>query len=186
MPLPSLEILSAILLASELSLALSKRAGRATGRDRWSLPLLWLVIGLSIWAGFEFRARVPAGRVPAPLAFYLAGLVCFVIGLVFRWTAIVCLGRFFTVNVAIAADHQLTTSGPYRYLRHPSYTGALLIFLGFGLCTLNFLALAAILLPITAAFLWRIHVEETALRANFGTRYDDYAARTWRVFPFVW
>lgn len=123
---------------------------------------------------------------PQPLACYLTGLVLFVLGLIIRWTAIIHLGRFFTVNVAIAKDHQLITTGPYRFVRHPSYTGTFFIFFGFGLCMLNFFAMAAILIPISAAFVWRIHVEEMALRENFGDRYRDYAARTWRVIPMVW
>ena len=77
----------------------------------------------------------------------------------------------------------MITTGLYRYVRHPSYTGSLLIFLGLGLCTLNYCALAAIFLPICAAFLWRIAVEEQALRAAFGERYDDYAKATGQLLP---
>ncbi|MEP7072434.1 MAG: isoprenylcysteine carboxylmethyltransferase family protein [Verrucomicrobiota bacterium] len=185
MRLPSLEILSALLLASELTLALRKRAAPATGRDRWSLPLLWTVIGLSISLGFELRAGAPSGRVPMALLFYFAGLAFFAIGLIIRWVAILHLGRFFTVDVAIAQDHRLITTGPYRYVRHLSYTDALLVFLGFSLCTLNFYAMAAILIPISGAFLWRIHVEETALRATFGNQYREYATRTGRLIPLL-
>ena len=159
MTLPSLTSLSAVLFASEVALAIWKRAGAkaSAGKDRRSLVLLWL-----------------------------AGLALFLVGLVIRWAAIIHLGRFFTVNVAIAEDHRLITTGPYRYVRHPSYSGSLLLFLGLGLCTLNFYALVAIFLPICAAFLWRIHVEETALRAAFGDRYKSYAAKTRRIIPWVY
>ena len=103
-----------------------------------------------------------------------------------RWVAITHLGRFFTVNVAIAEDHKLITTGPYRYVRHPSYTGLSLIFLGFGLCMLNILSLAAVFLPISVAFIWRMHVEEAALREVFGESYHTYATRTRRIIPFVY
>ena len=186
MRLPSLEIVCLVLVVSELSLALFKRAGRATGRDRLTLPLLWLVISASIWLAFYCRAHFPEARVPAPLTFYLIGLALFVVGLMIRWVAIIHLGRFFTVNVAIAQDHKLITDGPYRYVRHPSYSGAFLIFLGLALCLQNFYSLVAILLPISIAFVWRIHVEENALRATFGERYRDYATSTRRVFPRIW
>lgn len=174
-----------MLFASEAALSIWKRAGAtaSAGRDRRSLGLLWLVIGLSLWAGFVLRARMPAGRMPFPLPCYLAGLALFLAGLVIRWAAIIHLGRFFTVNVAIAEDHRLITTGPYHYVRHPSYSGSLLIFLGLGLCTLNAYALMAIFLPICAAFLWRIRVEEQALRAAFGSRYDAYARATGAVLP---
>ncbi len=120
MNLPSVNVLSAILLASELALALTKRSkSRATGKDRFTLPLLWTVIGLSIWAAFFLRAACPQGRLPYPRVFYIIGLILFVLGLIVRWAAIIYLGRFFTVNVAIAEDHQLITTGPYRFVRHP-------------------------------------------------------------------
>ena len=187
MKLPSLNVLSAALLASELALALARRSKiRSTGKDRLTLPLLWTIILLSIWAGFYLRAVFPQGQLPHRLTVYLIGLILFLLGLVIRWISIIHLGRFFTVNVAIAEDHQLIITGPYRFVRHPSYTGSLLIFLGYGLCMLNIFSLAAVFLPVAAAFLWRMHVEETALREAFGERYRDYATRTRRLIPLVY
>ncbi len=191
MKLPSFAALSAILLASEIALALAKRSKLpgsrgAAGRDRWTLPLLWTVIFSGIFTGFFLRGALPQGRIPHPEIVYLTGLFLFVVGLIIRWIAIVHLGRFFTVNVAIAEDHELIQTGPYRYVRHPSYTGTLLIFLGFGLCTLNYFSLAAVFLPITAAFIWRMNVEEHALRDAFGERYRDYSSHTRRILPLVY
>jgi protein-S-isoprenylcysteine O-methyltransferase Ste14 len=187
MKLPSVNLLSAILLASEVALALTKRSkSQATGKDRFTLPLLWTVIGLSIWAAFFLQAVFPQGRLPYPRVFYLIGLNLFVLGLIVRWAAIIYLGRFFTVNLAIAEDHQLITTGPYRFVRHPSYTGTFLIFLGYGLCMLNIFSLAVVFLPVATAFLWRMHVEETALCDAFGESYLAYAARTRRLIPFVY
>jgi protein-S-isoprenylcysteine O-methyltransferase len=187
MKLPSFTTLSALLLASEVALALSKRSkSRVAGKDRFTLPLLWIVIGVSIFAAFFLREAFPQGRLPHPHTFYVVGLILFMLGLIIRWVAIIYLGRFFTVNVAIAEDHQLITTGPYRYARHPSYTGTLLIFLGFGLCMLNIFSLAAVVLPITAAFLWRMHVEEAALKEAFGDRYLSYVASTRRLIPHVY
>jgi protein-S-isoprenylcysteine O-methyltransferase len=186
MKLPSITTLSALLLASEIALSLSKRSkSRAAGKDRLTLPLLWIVIGVSIFAAFFLREMLPQGKLPHPQVFYVIGLVLFVLGLIVRWIAIIHLGRFFTVNVAIAHDHELITTGPYRYVRHPSYTGTLLIFLGFGLCLLNIFSLAAMFLPIAAAFLWRMHVEEAALRAAL-VKYAAYAANTKRLIPFLY
>ncbi len=187
MKLPSFTTLSAILLASEVALAVAKRSkSHTSGKDRLTLPLLWAVIALSITAGLYLRGLFPEAAFSHRRTCYLVGLALFLLGLVVRWVAIIHLGRFFTVNVAIADDHQLITTGPYRYVRHPSYTGTLLIFLGFGLCTLNYFSLAAIFLPIAAAFLWRMHVEETALRGAFGKTYDLYASQTRRLIPGVY
>ncbi|MEO7166670.1 MAG: isoprenylcysteine carboxylmethyltransferase family protein [Spartobacteria bacterium] len=191
MKFPSFATLSAVLLASEIALALAKRSKLpgsrgAAGRDRWTLPLLWTVIFSGIFTGFFLRGALPQGRIPYPEIVFFTGLILFILGLIIRWIAIVHLGRFFTVNVAIAADHELIKTGPYRHVRHPSYTGTLLIFLGFGLCTLNYFSLAVIFLPITAAFLWRMHVEEEALKEAFGDRYLSYAASTRRLIPLIY
>jgi protein-S-isoprenylcysteine O-methyltransferase len=186
MKLPSVNLLSAILLASELVLALARRSKtRSTGKDRFTLPVLWTIIFLSIWAGFYLRTAFPQGQLPYRVTVYLIGLILFALGLVIRWVAIIHLGRFFTVNVAIAEDHRLITTGPYRFVRHPSYTGSLFIFLGYGLCMLNIFSLATVFLPVSVAFLWRMHVEEAALRGAFGKRYLTYAASTARIVPWL-
>lgn len=188
MKLPSILVLSAILVASELLLAVGRRSKtrQSNAKDRLTLPLLWAVIGMSIWAGFYLRAVFPQAALSHGRTIYLVGLVLFFIGLVIRWSAIIYLGRFFTVNVAIAKDHELITAGPYRFVRHPSYSGALLIFLGFGLCLLNLLSFLAVFIPITIAFLWRVHVEEVALREAFGERYERYARTAARLVPWCY
>lgn len=85
--------------------------------------------------------------------------------------SILYLGRFFTINVAIAADHRLIDSGPYRFIRHPGYTGGLLLFLGLALCMGNWLSVAVIMVPIFAAFYRRMNVEESALSEALGEPY---------------
>jgi protein-S-isoprenylcysteine O-methyltransferase len=108
------------------------------------------------------------------------------IGVVLRWCAILSLGRFFTVNVAIVSDHRLVEAGPYRWLRHPSYAGALLAFLGLGLCLDNWAALAVLMVPVSVVFWWRMRIEEAALFETFGERYRDYMRRTRRLIPFIY
>lgn len=174
-------------LISELLLGACRRARSGTkARDANSLRLLWVVIGLSIFAAVQVAPRWRTAAIPAPAFCAAAGIACFSAGLILRWLSIVWLGRFFTVNVAIAHDHQLVESGPYRLLRHPSYTGALLAFLGFGLSLQNWAALLVILGPISFAFLYRIRVEERALLATFGDRYRAYQQRAKRLVPFIY
>jgi protein-S-isoprenylcysteine O-methyltransferase len=110
----------------------------------------------------------------------------FVTGLALRWWAIVHLGRFFTVDVAIADDHRVVATGPYRFVRHPSYTGAIVAFVGYGICLGNRVSLLALAVPVTLAFLQRIKVEEAALHAALGDAYGDYAQRTRALLPFVY
>src|SRR5207244_1375596 len=99
---------------SELGLALTRRSGKGTvSRDRYSLALLWGIILLSIWLSLAAVWLIPAAKLPHPRACYLIGVVLFAGGIVLRWYSIFFLGRFFTVDVAIAAEHRLIDSGPY-------------------------------------------------------------------------
>lgn len=173
---------------SEIALAVRKRSGRskARSRDAATLWLVWFAIGVGLVAAGWISQNVVAGRFEASVGQVASALSLFVSGIALRWWAILVLGRFFTVDVAIHEDHRLVTRGPYRRLRHPSYTGALLAFVGLGLTLHNWLALAAFVAPILAALLVRIHVEERALAEQFGAEWVEHCARTWRLAPFVW
>ena len=180
-------VLGLIYVLSELGLSLKKRAKVDAARDvdRGSLLLLWLVIVAAVTLAFNLAYRIPAADMPAPALRY-AGVALFAAGLAIRWYAIIHLGRFFTVNVSIAADHRLIDTGPYRIVRHPSYTGALMAFLGLGLCMANWASLAALFVPIVLVFLRRINVEEAVLITAFGDQYRDYMRRTQRLVPAIY
>lgn len=180
--------LGAIYIASELGLALMKRAKAGSSRivDRGSLRLLWIVIVASVVLGFFVATWVPGAAMTGAPLLGEVGVGLFASGLALRWYAIVHLGRFFTVNVAIAVDHRLNDRGPYRLIRHPSYTGALMAFLGMGLCLGNWASLAVISVPIVLAFLRRMRVEEAALLQAFGDEYRAYMNRTQRLIPGVY
>jgi protein-S-isoprenylcysteine O-methyltransferase Ste14 len=107
-------------------------------------------------------------------------------GLALRWWAILSLGRAFTVDVAIAEGQRMVERGLYRVIRHPSYTDSILSFVGFRLAPGNWASLLAIVVPITAAFLYRIGVEECALQAGLGEDYTRYMRRTRRLLPFLY
>ena len=107
-------------------------------------------------------------------------------GVIFRFIAIKQLGRFFTVNVTIRNDHQLIQSGLYKYLRHPSYCGSLISFLGFGISLNNWLSIIFIIIPYSLAVMYRIKVEEKVLTEQFGKQYLDYKKHTKRIIPFIY
>lgn len=88
--------------------------------------------------------------------------------------------------VAIDKDHSLVLVGPFRWVRHPAYTGLLLAFLGVGLSLSNWLSVALVMVPISLALLYRIEVEERALGERFGAAYERYAARTKRLIPWLY
>jgi len=187
MKLPSAELLGLCFGLSEVALGLFKRSGtKSAGTDRSSLRVLWLVILLSVTAAIVAALVLPQARSHWLARGYALGVALFAAGLVLRWYAIVYLGRFFTVDVAIAADHHVVDSGPYRALRHPSYTGALLAFVGYGICLGNWVSLVAVTLPITWAFMRRIEVEEAALNRALGESYAAYSRRTRRLLPWVY
>ncbi len=133
----------------------------------------------------EFVAR--AEMVPAPWSgWVLAGAPLVVAGTGLRVWAIRVLGSAFTGVVQTTAEQPLINAGPYRVLRHPSYTGVLVAFLGEALLlksALGALLTLAVMLPV---YLYRIRHEETALRAHFGERYAAYQARTSALIPWLW
>ena len=116
----------------------------------------------------------------------MAGTVIFALGVVLRWWAIIHLGRFFTVDVALAADHRVIDTGPYRLMRHPSYTGLLLMYVGFALTLDNLIALPVVLIPVMLSLLQRMRIEETALLGALGENYAAYCRRTKRLVPMVY
>jgi protein-S-isoprenylcysteine O-methyltransferase len=187
MKFPIAGILGLVYVTSELLLTVTKRA-RTTGksRDAQSWRLMWIVITLSMFFGMLVAQKYRAAGLPGRQFLNVAGIIVFAFGLGFRAYAIWRLGRFFTVNVTIAADHQLVDSGPYRLIRHPSYTGALLAFFGIALTLGNWLSLLVVMLPVFAVFVYRMNVEERALTAGLGDNYRAYIARTKRLVPFVY
>lgn len=172
---------------SESAISLRRRAARhLAGGDKGSLGVIWIVgfasISLAFVAArlFAFADVAVLRQVPA------IGAAVFGLGVAWRWYAITHLGRFFTVNVAIAEDHRLVETGPYRWLRHPSYTGWLVAVAGLGLCLGNGLSLVILLTATLGLIVWRIGLEEAVLRAAFGEAYSAYARKTWRLVPFVY
>jgi protein-S-isoprenylcysteine O-methyltransferase Ste14 len=109
-----------------------------------------------------------------------------ILGLGVRVVAIVTLGRAFSTNVATRAGQRLQRSGLYSLVRHPSYLGLELILLAFALHARTWACFAVVLVPPTLAVLYRIHVEETALRLAFGADYEDYSRSTKRLIPGVY
>jgi protein-S-isoprenylcysteine O-methyltransferase Ste14 len=105
---------------------------------------------------------------------------------VLRGWSIKTLGAYFTASVKVSTDQPVITAGPYRMLRHPSYTGLLLIVTGIGLASANWVGLAGMALLTLAGLLWRIHAEERALLTTLGDPYRAYAARHKRLVPLVW
>ncbi|MBZ5637756.1 MAG: isoprenylcysteine carboxylmethyltransferase family protein [Acidobacteriia bacterium] len=177
----------ALFPASEIVLAVVKRANPSLAdvQDRGSMRLLWAAISLGVALAIVTRG-VPEARLPgSPGLLGVIALVLMVLGLGIRWTAIITLGRLFTVDVAIQREHTVVETGLYHYVRHPSYAGLLIAFVGLGVSFGNWLGMLLLLLPITLAVGNRILKEERALTASLGAAYASYCARTKRLVPGV-
>jgi protein-S-isoprenylcysteine O-methyltransferase len=172
---------------SEITISTVMRAKRdSRGADKGSLRLIWLVINISMISAMLVALFLPYGYWAGGKILYWSGFALFAFGLALRWYSIAYLGKFFTVHVAVASDQTVIDTGPYKFVRHPSYTGSLTAFLGLGLCLANVIALAVIMIPITAVFFHRIRIEEQALQAGLGDAYKNYMVRTKRLVPFVY
>jgi protein-S-isoprenylcysteine O-methyltransferase Ste14 len=133
-----------------------------------------------------FASRVTAAAFPyGPFIFGISLAVAWA-GIALRWWAFRTLGRYFTFTVMTSANQPVITNGPYRFVRHPSYTGLLLIIAGIGFNYGNWLSLASLVLFPLIGFIYRIRVEEAALAATLGEAYTSYATGRKRLIPFVW
>jgi protein-S-isoprenylcysteine O-methyltransferase Ste14 len=131
------------------------------------------------------RAVVP-GAVIGGAASFWAGALLGWFGALLRWWSFASLGRYFTVVVMTSADQPIMEHGPYRLLRHPSYTGLLLVFAGTGLMAGNWAGTAGAVVVVLAALIYRLRIEEKALTATLGDRYRHFAASRARLIPHVW
>ncbi len=170
---------------AEIALAMRKRATAATAQlqDQGSMRLLWVAIALGVGSAVATQSLRLAPLPGSVGMLRLLALVLMVGGLSIRWAAILTLGQFFTVDVAIQPQQQVIQTGLYRVVRHPSYTGLLLSFVGLGVYFSSWFSLVVLLIPITAAVANRIVKEEAVLLAALGTPYAEYCARTKRLIP---
>lgn len=175
-------------VGSEVVVAVATRTRHSSGnvRDRGTLYLLWVVILASLTAGIWYSEASSVGALPHAHWLRAVSLVMLIAGLALRWSAIVTLGRSFSSNVAIHDEQRVLKTGLYRWMRHPSYTGLVIIFIAAALHTRNWISFLIIVIPCMTALLYRIHVEESALREHFGEEYVEYCKRTSRLVPGVY
>ena len=174
-------------LVPELVSSVTKNAGRnAQLHDRNSkfavVGGIWIGTFIGFWLAFAARQfAISWDRT----FLFAVGILLILAGVAFRWYAVRTLGRFFTLQVAIQPGQTVVESGPYRLIRHPSYTGSLMSLLGLGFVLSNWLSLVAVLLFTIIGYSYRIWVEEMTLVNALGEPYREYMKRTKRIIPFV-
>lgn len=116
--------------------------------------------------------------------FYL-GIIIMIFGIMVRQWSIAVLGRFFSPTIGVQEGQKVVDRGPYRLVRHPSYTGILLILVGVGLAFQSLAAILVILLIFSVAYGYRMNEEEKVLALELGDEYVKYAKRTKRLIPYL-
>ncbi len=161
-----------------------KPALRAEAGDR----SLWMLVpggvGVIFLPVLEYLF-FPLASDPA-VGWQIAGLVLCGLGLALRiWVRLV-IGRLYSGKLQVKPGHQVVTSGPYRFVRHPAYDGFLLEALGMVVGFSSLLGGLAWLFLLVPGFIYRIRVEEKLLVDEFGDEYRRYARRTMRLLPGIY
>ena len=132
------------------------------------------------------RAVTPRAAIGGGAWLFALGVLIMWLGLLLRWWSFVSLGKYFTLVVKTSEDQPVVDRGPYRVLRHPSYTGLLLAIAGLGVMLGNWVSSAGAVGVVLAALIYRLRIEERAMEAALGDRYREFAASRARLIPYVW
>jgi protein-S-isoprenylcysteine O-methyltransferase Ste14 len=163
-----------------------KSADSTKARDRGSFRLLIAMIWAGLALAFTFCFVLQQAAIPwLRTELFFVGIALMWAGIGLRYYAMRVLGRYFTFQVDVHSAQTVIEAGPYRYIRHPSYTGALITVIGLGLALGNWASIVAMLACISVGYAYRIHVEEAALVGALGQPYKEYMSRTARLVPFV-
>jgi protein-S-isoprenylcysteine O-methyltransferase Ste14 len=138
-----------------------------------------------VFVPYLFIAARPRPELDVPEPVRWAGLALVVFGVGVALWAIATLGRHYDLELEIHRDHELVRAGPYRFVRHPIYTGLGLHFVGACLATGNLALIAGTLLVTFPSLYLRARTEERLLRDRFGPAYDAYADEVGMLVPLL-
>ncbi|ELY84662.1 methyltransferase family protein [Natrinema altunense] len=160
----------------------------AETRDMGSRRVIGVASGGGILAGVAAVYQVPSMAILwHPRLVFAAGIAVLLVGGVIRQYAVRTLNEYFTSTIKVHDDQQVVDTGPYRWVRHPSYTGGLLEYTGIGLVLGNWVSLFTIVSALVIAYVYRIRIEERTLSEELGEPYQRFLDRTpFRLIPYVW
>jgi protein-S-isoprenylcysteine O-methyltransferase Ste14 len=172
----------------ESRVRLRSRLNRHGARlERGSMLVLLASIYAGLFGGFELAGREQTAAIAdGRWLLFVVGMVLMCAGIVIRQWAVALLGELFTVDVRVHEGQRVIERGPYRWVRHPSYTGLIMTFLGIGLALGNWAALIVLAVLPTAGLVVRIRFEERALLDGLGEPYRRFAASRSHLFPGLW
>jgi protein-S-isoprenylcysteine O-methyltransferase Ste14 len=161
-------------------------AKHADSKDSGSIKVI--MAGNSIALGLAYPlAFVSAWSFPMnwQVPLFVIGVLMLFLGSALRRYCWRTLGEYFTGDVKARADQPVIRSGPYRFVRHPSYTAAMMMFTGIGLALGNWVSLVLITIATIAAYGYRVAVEERALQDVIGEPYRAYMKERKRFIPYI-
>ncbi|MDG6898308.1 MAG: isoprenylcysteine carboxylmethyltransferase family protein [Nitrososphaerota archaeon] len=163
-------------------IARSGQGESKTKRDRGSALLIFSTIFVSVAIAFAF-AGASVGILPA--YFFYVGIALMIMGILVREWAVATLKGYFSYRVRVREDHRIVESGPYRFVRHPAYSGSILLVLGIGVAVRSWVGVLVLTVAFGLAYGYRIRVEESLLLEELGEEYSNYMKRTKRLFPHL-
>lgn len=120
------------------------------------------------------------------LVFRNIGIVIYIIGISIRYWSLISLGNYFKRDVEVQDSQPLISSGPYRVIRHPSYTGLLLLNIGLHFFIGNLPGIIISIISILIALHIRILEEEQSMEDVIGERYYNWKIERNRLFPWIY
>ena len=177
----------AIWIVSDLSIGARYQRRLETNQDRGSKRAIGAAVSGGVLSAAFLQIAIPSLTVPVPTVAFWIGIGLMLLGIVVRQYAVRTLGANFSLEVSVSESDTVITSGPYRWVRHPSYTGGFLTLVGIGIATAHWLSIGITVVAGLGGYGYRIRVEEQALRDKLGDRYEAYTRQTpSRLLPFVW
>ncbi|MGB6384539.1 MAG: isoprenylcysteine carboxylmethyltransferase family protein [Terriglobales bacterium] len=153
--------------------------------DRGSMGLIILASWLAFSAAFAVASWSRFVLLDHRIVWFALGILILLAGSFLRRYCFCTLGRYFTGNVKVQVGQPVIENGLYRLVRHPSYTGGVLMYLGTGLALTNWLSALILVGMGIVTYAYRVRVEEQVLATSLGQPYLEYMRRTKRFVPFV-
>jgi protein-S-isoprenylcysteine O-methyltransferase Ste14 len=169
----------------EFRLVARSRPAAAEKTDRGSMRLIMIASQIAFLAAFAIAWWNRFILANGQKIWFAVGIAVLLSGVGLRRHCFRTLGSYFTANVRVVAGQTVIEDGAYRWIRHPSYTGGMLMYLGTGLAMTNWLSALVLLVVGAIGYFYRVRVEEQALQTNLGEPYRDYMRRTKRFVPFI-
>jgi protein-S-isoprenylcysteine O-methyltransferase Ste14 len=154
-------------------------------KDKLSVLIILFCSSLSVFSAVSEWAYATENKSEINIA-TIIGLIMLVAGITIRVVSINILGKHFTATVNIDEKHELIQKGPYKFVRHPGYSGAFIAIIGCPLFLNNLYTVFVATAAMGIAYYIRINLEEEALSGHFGDAYKAYQKKTHRLLPFIW